>query len=41
MNTISLRIIYALHMALPLGLVAALVARLDAETAVRLRTLFS
>lgn len=41
MNELRLRLIYCLHMALPLALAAAHIERLDIETALRLRALFS
>jgi hypothetical protein len=41
MHTLWLRLIYTLHMTLPLPLAAAHIARLDAATAERLRVLFS
>lgn len=41
MKTLWLRIIYSLHMALPLSVVSLHVARLDEATAQRLRSLFS
>lgn len=40
MKTLKLRIIYTLHMTLPLALVALHVERLDETTVQRLRSLF-
>lgn len=40
MTTLWLRIIYAAHMALPPGLAAAHIARLDERTVAALRSLF-
>lgn len=41
MKTLWLRLIYTLHMALPLALVAAHIERLDGATVQKLRALFS
>ncbi len=41
MKTLRLRIIYTLHMALPLALAAAHIERLDEATVEALRALFS